>query len=127
MWWTILFILAFVRAILSFFQGWLVHMFVHSRPPGRKMVCFSSLQCECINYIFKVTTDINVFAHIFGDLAVICNCIEAMSRAFFGPLPFSVVFGFNQVYKITTFLVIGVLNVSGFLQFAIIANQRFVK
>ena len=66
-----------------------------------------------------------MFAHFFGDLAIISNCIEAMSRALLGPLPFFIVFGFNQVYKITIFLVIGVLNVSGFLQFALITNQRF--
>ena len=74
-----------------------------------------------------VTTDINVFAHVFGNLAIISNCIEAVLRAIVGPLPFFVVFGFNQIYKITTFLVIGVLNVSGFFQFALIMNYKLVN
>ena len=73
----------------------------------------------------QVTTDINVFAHISGDIAIISTCAEAAARAWNGPLPFLVVFGFNQIYKIFIFLLVGVLNVSAFLQFSIITNQRY--
>jgi hypothetical protein len=38
MWWTVLFLSGCLRAIMSFGHGWLVHAFVHSKPPGRKMV-----------------------------------------------------------------------------------------
>ena len=72
-----------------------------------------------------MTADINVFAHIFGDIAIISSCIEATLRALFGPLPFPVVFGFNQFYKVSLRLVQGVLNVSAVLQLAIITNQKY--
>ena len=71
-----------------------------------------------------MTADINVFAHIFGDIGIISNCIEAALRATIGPLPFSVVFAFNQIYKVFINLLTGVLNVSALLQLAIITNQR---
>ena len=73
----------------------------------------------------QVTTDINVFAHICCDIVIISNCLEAILRAVIGPLPFLVIFGFNQVYKIFVILGTGVLNVSACLQVAIITNQRY--
>ena len=75
----------------------------------------------------QVTTDINVFAHLFVDIYVILNCVEAIIRAAFGPLPFLVVFGFDQLYKLFKILPVGVLNVSACIQFSIITNQRYNK
>ena len=74
----------------------------------------------------QVTTDINVYAHICGDIAIILisSCVEAVGMAWIGPHPFSVVFGFMEFYKIFMVLMIGVLNVSAFLQFGIITNLR---
>ena len=37
--WIILLFFAFLRILGSVLLGWLVHSFVHSKPPGRKMVC----------------------------------------------------------------------------------------
>ena len=74
-----------------------------------------------------MTTDINVFAHFFAVLGILSSCIEAILRACYGPLPFFIVFGFTQVFKVCVNLIIGVLNVSGFLQFAIIMNLLWVS
>ena len=73
----------------------------------------------------QVTTDINVYAHICGDIAIISTCVEAVVMAWIGPLTFSVVFGFMEFYKVFMVLMIGVLNVSAFLQYGIITNQRY--
>ena len=75
--------------------------------------------------IFQVTADINVFAHFFLDSAVISGSATAIMKALVGPLPFYLIFLFNQIYKVFAVLTIGVLNVSAFLQFSIITNQRW--
>ena len=38
MWWSTLIVAALVRAVLTVLQCWAVYRFVHSKPPGRKMV-----------------------------------------------------------------------------------------
>ena len=71
-----------------------------------------------------MTTDINVYAVLFIDLVVINSCNVSMCKIIYGPLPFMVVFVFNQFYKGFAILAIGVFNVSAFLQFTIITNHR---
>ena len=38
MWWSLLFLAACLRGIFTIWHAWLVHSFVHSKPPGRKIV-----------------------------------------------------------------------------------------
>ena len=103
--------------------------FVGSRPPGRKMVRFNVRLREIviIQTIIKVTADISLLFWATGDLAIIIISVGSCIRAAFGPLPFIITFLFIESYKILMMALVGVCNVSAFVQFAIITNQRFVK
>ena len=114
-----------VRIFCSVIHFCLISSFVQSRPPGRKMVLQFNIfsHRNLFNLHFQVTSDINVAAHFFGDFAIISSCIEMILRALLGPLSFYTIFFFNQVYKFGLRLLQGTLNVSAFLQIAIITNQ----
>ena len=57
-------------------------------------------------------------------LAILTMCVEAFIFSVFGTLPSVVIFIFAQIYIVSVTLLIGVFNVSSFLQVAIITNQR---
>ena len=103
--------------------------FVGSRPPGRKMVRFNVRLSNIVlmQTIIKVTADIGLLFWAAGDLAIIIISVGSCIKAAFGPLPFIITFLFIESYKILMMALVGVCNVSAFVQFAIITNQRFVK
>ena len=83
MWWAVLFISACIRSICSLFHGWLLHSFVHSKPPGRKMVSkrtypfyfsfmynsgYNGYQCVC-----------TFFRGYCCDFKLCCSCFEGFN------------------------------------------------
>ena len=71
-----------------------------------------------------MTADINMLIWIAGDLAIFIMSVGACARALLGPLPFFLTFALVESYKILMMALLGACNVSAFVQFAIITNQR---
>ena len=77
-----------------------------------------------IEYILQVTADINSLAFILGNLSILINCSGVCAKVIFGPLPFTVIFIIVEAYKICMMALIGVFNISAFIQFSIILDHK---
>ena len=65
---TLMTFISALRGLLTILHAYLVADFVHSRPPGRKMVNITVLYFFVFIPTFQVTSDINVYACVFSDL-----------------------------------------------------------
>ena len=63
-------LLSSLRGLLTILHAYLIADFVHSKPPGRKMVSVTVTVKKMSSDFFplQVTSDINVYASIFSDL-----------------------------------------------------------
>ena len=63
-------LLSSLRGLLTILHAYLIADFVHSKPPGRKMVSVMVTVKKMSSDFFplQVTSDINVYASIFSDL-----------------------------------------------------------
>ena len=101
-------IIGIMRGILPLLLGWLLLHFLHSKPPGRRMV----------------TSDINVAAYILFESGLFVSSIVFISRLLFGPFPFIVVFIYIIFLKAVYLISFGILNVSALLQTGVILDIR---
>ena len=92
---TLIVTFCIVWTIFSFFNGWVVRMFIFSKPPGRKMI----------------TADINAIGLLFCNLMPIVMCFGVGLKTLFGSFSFYGVFLFTEAIKIPYSLTLGVYNV----------------
>ena len=90
-------LLTIIRICWSIGHFKLVHSFVNSKPPGRKMV---NLYKQCmhlkVSFVSKqITADINVWAYFIMDVGIISQSIEWLIFIVFGHLSFTTIFVFR--------------------------------
>ena len=103
----------------------LIRMFIYSKPPGRRMVCWCSRFCFTQSIVlYQVTSDVHAIQTVAVQMIVVTVSVGSLARSLLGPLPFWTSFMFTEMLKICLAFGIGLFNVSAFLQMAIITSIR---
>ena len=99
---------SFLWACTSILIDWIVHKFILSKPPSRKII----------------TTDINAIHVTLVKYLVLVHCLGVSVRTLYGPLPLLAVFLVNQVMSVLLTSMLGASNVAAFLQVALVFDPR---
>ena len=128
---VLLFIFAFLIGSCFFVGLQFLKMFIHSKPPGRRLVSWkdhnkntqqSNLRKS--KFYTQVTADIHVYhATVFQGLIVVFTLMN-MTKAFFIYIGYWSTFFFCEIIKISFSLLIAFANVSSLLQVAIMFDFR---
>ena len=79
----------------SVFNGWIVRKFVFSKPPSRNYLVLTIIVIIIVAIVViimvisrkMITTDINIYFMITGNMMVVVHCISVTLRTLNGPLP----------------------------------------
>ena len=123
----IVFVVFFLYELLVCFLLDMTKRFIYSKPLGRKLVRIKnkSLTIWIFLHFAKVTADMHVIQSTTAQVIVTTFSLGGFLRTLLGPMHFWVVAAWVQSFIWSFSFCIAILNVSSFLQVALITDLRF--